>query len=231
MPRPSVMPKPVVVSSMAQDSNARPVRSDESQSREAAAAGRNNDPLAELARLIGQDDPFALGRQGAGASARGTPSEAHADPHAPEWLDRRAPAPQQDHYDDADQHDAAAYDAQHGHDQHHDQAQYADEYYDDGQTYADEGYEEPAPQKRRGGMTIVAAVVGLAVLGTAGVYGYRAFSGPSGTSGEPPVIKAEQTPMKVVPPAPTNDMQAPKAFVPGADRGTERMVPREEQPV
>jgi sporulation related protein len=175
--------------------------------------------------LIGQDDPFAgTGRQG--ASARGTQPQPGHDDH-PDQYDQAA---YDAHYGRADEAQYA-HDQQYADDQQYEQGQYAEEYYDDGQAYTEEGYEEPAPQKRRGALTIVAAVAGLAVLGTAGVYGYRALTGPASTSGEPPVIKAEQSPMKVVPPAPSSETQAPKAYVPGADRGNERVVPREEQPV
>lgn len=53
---------------MADDSNQRPYRSNDPNNRGAAPAGSSatNDPLAELARLIGQNDPFAeFGRDGA----------------------------------------------------------------------------------------------------------------------------------------------------------------------
>ncbi len=103
---------------------------------------------------------------------------------------------------------------------------YADQYgqYDG---YADAA--EP-PRKRRGGMMTVAAVLALAVVGTAGAYGYRSYVG-SPRSGEPPIIKADPGPTKIVPPT-----QAEASGKPIQDRlasasGTERMVSREEQPV
>src|SRR4051794_27693187 len=61
------------------------------------------DPLAELARLIGQNDPFAdVGRP----SAR-KPLDVQADDRpAPEWLSR--PAPEHDHDQDLGEYDHPA---------------------------------------------------------------------------------------------------------------------------
>lgn len=90
-------------------------------------------------------------------------------------------------------------------------------------------YDEREPAKpRRGGMLTVAAVVALAVIGTGGAFAYRTFMG-SPRSGEPPIIKADPGPTKVVPPS------AAEASKPIQDRmasgaGTEMLVSREEQP-
>jgi len=103
-----------------------------------------------------------------------------------------------------------------------------DTYQDDPYAYQQGDYAEDEDRpKRRGGLVTVAAVVALAVVGTGAAYGYRTFIG-SPRSGEPPVIKADPGPNKIVPPSATAD--AGKA----TDRlasGQERMVPREEQPV
>src|SRR5262249_32652940 len=133
-------------------------------------------------------------------------------------------------------------DPQYQHDPHHQdahdpryqdaQAYPAEDYYDDGQYYAEEADE--APPKRRGGLIkAIAAVLGVALIGTGGVYGYRAWTGPAASKGEPPVIHADQTPMKTVSAgAPTSDTQlASKQYERVGDRGGERVVPREEQPV
>ena len=43
-------------------------------------------------------------------------------------------------------------------------------------------------------------LIGCAMLGTAGAYGYRTYySGASAASGAPPVITAEKTPAKIIP--------------------------------
>lgn len=241
--------------------------SDEDQPKSKEAS----DPLAELARLIGQNDPFNdIGRPG----ARNSLDAGHADSRsAPEWLARPAPADDYDqhpapreayradaryHQPDDQQHHAAAHDDGHAqgapeHDAAPDEAphdaQYDDRYrvarppagdYDGDHYYAEDGHLPPhgedaaAPSRRRGGLMTVAAVVGLAVIGTAGAFGYRAFTSSPGGSANPPVIKADTAPAKIVPPAaPPADAQA--SSKPFQERvgavPTERIVPREEQPV
>jgi hypothetical protein len=64
--------------------------------------------------------------------------------------------------------------------------------------YADDDYdEEPAP--RRSGTVVMVALVGLAVLGTAGALGYRAMFGGSVIPGLPPIIKPADGPIRVKP--------------------------------
>ena len=97
--------------------------------------------------------------------------------------------------------------------------------------YTDETYEEPPVERRRGGMMTVAAVLGIAVVGTAGAFGYRALTGSS-DGGQPPVIKADNSPNKVTP-APQSSGSASKGVI--YDRAekpqSERVVSREEQPI
>ncbi|MET0905582.1 MAG: SPOR domain-containing protein [Tardiphaga sp.] len=113
------------------------------------------------------------------------------------------------------------------------QATYQQEQYqDDPYAYQQDGYaeDEPAP-KRRSGMKTVAAVLALAVIGTGGAFAYRTFIG-STRGGEPPVIKADPGPNKVVPPsasaAASNDSGKQMDRLAA---GQERLVSREEQPV
>ena len=74
---------------MAHDSNLR--RTGEPSRQPAAGQGASNDPLAELARLIGQDDPFA--QMGKPPQAPQVAVDPHADAeHAPNWLVRPAQA-------------------------------------------------------------------------------------------------------------------------------------------
>src|SRR5262249_26246656 len=68
---------------------------------------------------------------------------------------------------------------------------------EEGHYEGDEDYADPAPARRRGALVMVAAVIGLALVGTAGAFGYWAWS--TGPRGEPPLIKADTTPNKVVP--------------------------------
>ena len=124
---------------------------------------------------------------------------------------------------------------------HDDQQQHGD--HDEQQAYADEEYaEEPMDgppaflesetrRRRTGGLLTVAVVLGLAVVGTAGAYAYRSYSG-SPRSGTPPVIKADNAPSKVVPPTQASDPSGKQIYdrIGGAG-GPERVVSREEQPV
>lgn len=100
--------------------------------------------------------------------------------------------------------------------------------YDDG--YAEEP-ESRAPKPRRNNMLTVAAVLALAVVGTGGAFAYRTFSGAT-RSGEPPVIKADPTPTKVMAsPAASGDAAGkPIQDRLAAGSGVEALVSREEQP-
>lgn len=88
--------------------------------------------------------------------------------------------------------------------------------------------EPEEPKKQRGGMMTVAAILALAVVGTGAAFAYKSYVG-SPRSGEPPIIKADNTPTKIVP-APTDTAaKVPDRMVTGD--GTEKIVPREEAPV
>ena len=242
--------------SMAEDTRKRPDFSADYSSDTPHASG--HDPLAELARLIGQSDPFTeLSKRGPGKPLEAIRND---DRPAPEWL-ARPPAPRQDDYDAA-----PAY-AQPGHRaaQHAPESNAAgdtgdypeeggaydhyppdDRYrvsvpsgqYEPDSYYAEDGHlppagEESSVRRRRGGLITVAAVVGLAIVGTAGAFGYRAFVSKNTSPANPPVIKADPTPAKSVPaPATTASADPGK---PIQDRialpAPERVVPREEQPV
>jgi hypothetical protein len=111
--------------------------------------------------------------------------------------------------------------------------------YDPDSYYADDGHMPPgedyAPQGggRRNALLLVAAVVGLAVVGTAGAFGYRAFTNGSGPA-NPPVIKADPAPAKIVPAQPQLASASDKPFqerIGASATAPERVVPREEQPV
>ncbi len=229
--------------------------------------------MAELARLIGQTDPFSnFGRANQPMPPRETDPYHQAEPEPeidegppagpPPWMQRAAQqeaAPQLD-FDtsvhplrryaaahppaepeyheappfaaDADPHsqaDPARYDdALYGQPDpgtYHAQQQDADPYaYQDG--YGEEAEESEKP--RRGGMITVVAVLALAVVGTGGAFAYRTYMG-SPRSGEPPIIRADAGPTKVVP-APSGEgvAKVPDRMTPG---GAEKIVPREEAPV
>jgi hypothetical protein len=234
-----------------------------------------SDPLAELARLIGQTDPFSnFGRANQPMPPRETepyhppepaPEIDEAPTGPPPWMQRAAqreapppqdfdnsvhplrryaaaqPAAEPDYHEappfaaDADQHpqaDPARYDdALYGepdpgtYEAQQQDTAYADDPYADQDGYAEEA-EDHKP--RRGGMITVVAVLALAVIGTGGAFAYRTYMGPP-RSGEPPIIKADAGPTKVVP-APSGDgvAKVPDRMTTG---GAEKIVPREEAPV
>ena len=92
-----------------------------------------------------------------------------------------------------------------------------DDYYDD----------RPAP-RRRGAVVVIMAVLGLAVIGTAGAFAYRTMFGGSMLPSLPPIIKASIGPNRITPSAPAANQSQTAMANSGA---AETIVPREEQPV
>ncbi|MFZ5731850.1 MAG: SPOR domain-containing protein [Pseudomonadota bacterium] len=230
-----------------------------------------SDPLAELARLIGQSDPFNnFGKDARPAPSRDTSFSQHAEDHdppdapppgPPSWMQRmrQNAAPQQPAYEDAAdergyhqspsfapaedvQPDPSRYDnvlyGQHdqgyGQDPRFEQP-HAPNFAGDQYAYQDDAYvqqDESDQKPRRGGLLTVAVVIALGVVGTAGAYAYRSFvSAPR--SGEPPVIKADTGPTKIVPPAnqPTDGSKLIYDRIGQGGSTPERVVSREEQPL
>ncbi len=282
--------------------------------------GGGDDPLAELARLIGQNDPFAdFGQapqqrqayQAPAAPARDTyasesrrPIEPRraAEPAPQDWPQdliprqtarplpseeplRRPPLasvfPAQDPLRNAAARQAAEY-VPHSNDAfpeiedappaftsrrrpqppapqpsyaasaapEHDQAAYtgippASGHYDDrlyqpepqfaeaGEAVGEEDYDDPPNGRRRGGLVLVVAILGLAVVGTAGAYAFRSVFSDSKSDSGSRVILADTRPAKIVPDTAGNETGSTKTIYDRInDRGqTERVVPREEQPV
>ncbi|MBI2716330.1 MAG: SPOR domain-containing protein [Rhizobiales bacterium] len=198
-----------------------------------------SDPLAELARLIGQSDPFSeYGRDGARAAAapmvapQGQPPMPDAQPFNPPNFARQsfggpplAAGPDLYQVEGEDPRYAEPHAGTHDDDAYRpSNAQLGPEEQD--------FYEDAPPSRRRLGVMVIAGVFALAVIGTAGAFGYRALFGPTGPSAPPPVIKAESAPSKIVP-ASNRDTQSSKQITDRVDaRGqSEKLVSREEQPV
>jgi hypothetical protein len=192
------------------------------------------DPLAELARLIGQSDPFAdLERNHRAAAAQGAPAApahptAPAEPAASPTYAAQPAAPQPDtaaYADDAPPADPYPQ----GHDP------YYDSYYEDDQDLDEAEYleEQQRRRRRRRRRIVVAAILALAVLGGAGAYGFRTYYGSGMTALPPPVIRADTTPTKVIPAAQAGDSASNKLIYDrvGETGQAERVVPREEKPV
>ncbi len=241
-----------------------------------------SDPLAELARLIGQTDPFGT----AGKTPHPLQSRANVQPQyqppaeqddgppagPPPWMQRAsrpvAPepepelepeepdyqpnpvhplhryaaqhpvAPVQEYQEEAPQYaepepqpDPARYDdALYGQIESGEQDFQRDPAYPDDPYAYENGYEEePEPRKRTSGLVTVAAVLALAVVGTGAAFAYRTYVG-SPRIGEPPIIKADNSPTKVMAaPADAAAGKTPDRMAPGD--GGEKIVSREETPV
>lgn len=93
----------------------------------------------------------------------------------------------------------------------------------------DDGVAQVAPRRRGGTMTVVAVLL-LAVVGTGAAFAYRTFIG-SPRSGEPPIIKADAGPNKVMPAGAGTDAPGKQIYDRVGDKTAERVVSREEQPV
>jgi sporulation related protein len=112
-----------------------------------------------------------------------------------------------------------------GNDEHEDQSEDTP----DGHTYT-EDYEEDSNWLRRRKI-IVAAVLALALLGTGGVFGYRALFADSMVRSPPSIIKAEGSPNKIIPTSrDSHGTVSPQSY---ADSGVsnERLGARKEPPL
>jgi hypothetical protein len=233
---------------MADDQNQRPYRSNDTLPRANPAAPRSgNDPLAELARLIGQNDPFAeYARDGrpaasppaapvASAPATDWPAQPAAEARtaaAPAPAYGRAPFGGAPFANGGDLYQTGQDDPSYPATQpgYHD-----DDTYDPGNAQhaaeQQDYYDDAPPSRRRMGVLVIAGIFALAVVGTAGAFGYRAIFGSSSASVPPPVIKADSAPSKIVPA--NKDGQSGKQITDRLnERGSgEKLVSREEQPV
>ena len=249
------------------------------------SANEESDPLAELARLIGQTDPFStrpIGRANLPVQPQARPLDRepsydnYADPEPdedvapapPSWMQRAVrqeeppPPPQDDypstvhplhryaaahpadepdydpeqlfadtphehHEPDLSRYDEALYGGLDSGTQH---AQHDQGYVDDSYGYEDDqGFEtSQEPRRRGGGMITVAAVLALAVFGVGGAMAYRSYTGTA-RSGEPPIIRADAGPTKIVPAPADAGTKVPDRMATGDV--TEKIVSREETPL
>ncbi len=113
--------------------------------------------------------------------------------------------------------------------------EYGDEYENEPHDDQDAGYDDEHAEAlhtgRRGGFVFVTAVFALAVLGTAGAFGYRAMFGSPAIPALPPIIKAEGGPTKIIPSDAKSQDSAPRQADAANARSGERLVSREERPV
>jgi hypothetical protein len=232
---------------MADDHSQRPYRSSETIARSGQARSGSlpsgSDPLAELARLIGQTDPFG----DLGGESRRTP--APAEPAA-DWsaapvqsFAPRQPAPPVAPQDFAPEYGQPPFDQAYAQSsaaglyevepevpayltQRPGDARYGTPDFEPGGAGGSD-YDEPPP-RRRVGVLAIAGIFALAVIGTAGAFGYRAVFGGSGSHMPPPVIKADTAPSKIVP---DSAKDSSKLVTDRVGSTGETIVPREEKPV
>ncbi len=200
-----------------------------------------SDPLAELARIVGQDDPFRALLSGENAQAHGAAGAddifARREPlfDDPRYAHAAPAASYQDHGVALTAEEEAILRGQH--DPHYSPAPHEAELY-----YQDvPGYAEPEttftpvePRRSRKGMIAVGAVLGAALLGTAGAVAFRPGGASGALDGEPPVVKADAGPSKVVPQNPGGvdiPNQNKQIYERAAQDTQTRVVNREEQPV
>jgi hypothetical protein len=239
-----------------------------------------SDPLAELARLIGQTDPFGTMRGNRPLPPRPLAREPYQSPASadeddappagpPPWMQRAnrqevSPRDRSQDYpeDDAQDYPNAVHPLQRYADAHAAREpdyqvapQHADEpdpsrydealygqldtgaqdsrldpvYAENAYTYQDGDDEgEHRPPRRRGGLVTVAVVLALAVVGTGAAFAYRTYVGTA-RSGEPPIIRADAGPTKIVPAPSDGTAKVPDRMA--TSDGAEKIVPREEAPV
>lgn len=221
-----------------------------------ASAGRS-DPLAELARIVGQDDPFqailandgsarphqqgssiddlfavrdTMPQGGREASAR-VPQGGHA---APSFELGGYPQGHARHSEPA----YAPQPALQGQDAYGNEAYAQDYYAEQAEHYAEQDYDQPqtyAPAEKgrsRKSVIAIAAVVGAVVLGGGGAY--LASGSSSVTGGEPVLVKASGEPTKVQPQNPGGveiPNQNKQIYERANQNAATKVVNREEQPV
>jgi len=106
---------------------------------------------------------------------------------------------------------------------------YEDQSYDHSDDHAKDYDEYPIP-RRRGGLIFVAAVFGLALLGTAGAFAFRAPFADSIVSSLLSIIKAEGGPNKIIPTSTAfQGNVSPQADSDNAG-SSERLTPSEDRP-
>jgi len=175
-----------------------------------ATSGGRGDPLAELARIVGQEDPFQslLANE---PSARPRTAPAAAAPMDDFFAVRpdAAPAPRssQPAYDSHAYGEPAApagqtYAYQQPQASAYDDGAYGQDYYDTGNdphasAYQDE-YETVERPRSRKGMIAIGAVLGAVVLGGGAAFMMSGSQAALG-GGEPPLITANNDPVKVQP--------------------------------
>ncbi|GLS45501.1 SPOR domain-containing protein [Methylobacterium brachythecii] len=193
-----------------------------------APAPSRSDPLAELARIVGQDDPFrallaSRGDQAAArpASGRIEPSFFEAGPSHAEAAAQNSPADAFDHY--LASVEQGAY-AEHTAGDEQDPAAFDD---------SGAGYRAPAAKRPSRRLVQLGAGIGVLTLCVSGALGLKLMRS-HGSNGEPVTVLADKTPLKVAPPT-ADGLEIPdqkkQIYERNAKDGQIKVVNREEQPL
>jgi hypothetical protein len=214
----------------------------ERQLRRSAELGPANaappaDPLAELARIVGQDDPFMgiLGEtkrpQGAGERREPTlePLEQQPVPPLPRsQADPILTAEDRGVLGTAPLRGAAPSEAEVSFDP------VARSYGADAPVFDTDEFAPMEPRRSRRRLGAVMALLALTAVGAAGAFTWRNMGGNFVSSGPPPLIKADNAPLKVAPENP-GGMDIPnqnrQIYEGRSDSGRSRVLDRQEQPI
>jgi hypothetical protein len=191
--------------------------------RDAQPGGAKADPLSELARIVGQDDPFrdilGDGKPGAPPAAQARPEPSFGGPtltseESAVLRGDRAPPP------------ATGQDAPFD--------PIADAYGSPENAIDAEDLQPLRPRRSRRRLTAVMAVLAVGAAGVTGALLWRNTGGSFSASGPPPVIRADTAPLKVAPENPGGiDIpdQNKQIYERGPQEGRTRIVDRQEQPI
>ena len=209
--------------------------SEEAAQAKAPAAAPKGDPLAELARIVGQDDPFralleAREKSGAQAAPEIRVPESRAAESGrparvePTFVDAPPPQAARSPADAFDQYLASVEQGMYAEGQTSDPAAFAE---------ADTDYRTRPAERPRGRNRLVQVGAGLAVVAVC-VGGALAWRGTHGGSGGPITVLADKTPLKVQPAA-SDGVEIPdqnkQIYDRNAKDGQIKIVNREEQPL
>jgi SPOR domain len=179
-------------------------------------SNRGHNPIAELARLIAQAHPHVDGAPADNRFREETATDGYDEPTglplAPQ-LSADLNAPEQVYERDEHRHDDA-YDV------------------DDPLRAADREFQNEGPHARRLGRALVMAILSLALVGSAGVFGYRNMFG--GSNLPTPIMTANNELNRIVAAASqpqTKDSGNASQVGAATPRPDEKLVSREEQPV
>src|SRR5262249_18523235 len=106
------------------------------------------------------------------------------------------------------------------------------QYYQDDaplEPHEDEMYDDAPRARHRGGPATPLALIGCAMLGTAGAYAYRSYTNVPGSAQPPPVITADNQTNKIMPASAGDPRVSTQDQL--ANAGKEQVISKQEEPV